>query len=179
MPTVCPACKRLAARDRSTRWTANNPARAREVQRAWRERNPEAMKAARAEWKRNNPERVREYRREVKRRNPMANRSYVRARTARRKGLTVVPVSSAGIAERMAYFGGRCWMCGSGDQITLDHVKPLSRGGAHALSNLRPACHDCNTRKGASWPFPTSPSSFPGWEAILTAKQRGLGSAAG
>jgi len=29
----------------------------------------------------------------------------------------------------------------------LDHVIPLSRGGAHALSNLVAACHRCNHQK--------------------------------
>lgn len=30
---------------------------------------------------------------------------------------------------------------------TIDHVEPLSRGGLHKLSNLVPACMDCNRRK--------------------------------
>jgi 5-methylcytosine-specific restriction endonuclease McrA len=45
-----------------------------------------------------------------------------------------------------------CWMCG-GDADTVDHVKPLSKGGAHILANLRSACQSCNSSKGATWPF--------------------------
>jgi hypothetical protein len=39
------------------------------------------------------------------------------------------------------------------DVVTWDHVQPLSKGGAHTLSNLKPSCRSCNSRKSASWPF--------------------------
>lgn len=42
-----------------------------------------------------------------------------------------------------------CQYCGSmhGD-LTLDHVTPRSRGGAHTWENLVTACRACNHRKG-------------------------------
>ncbi|MGW8593542.1 HNH endonuclease [Dietzia sp. NPDC055877] len=47
-----------------------------------------------------------------------------------------------------------CWICGSVlDEFHVDHVKPLSKGGWHCLSNLRPCCPSCNLRKGAKWPI--------------------------
>lgn len=42
-----------------------------------------------------------------------------------------------------------CYLCGhelSGD-IHMDHVVPLSRGGAHSADNLRPTHAGCNLRK--------------------------------
>lgn len=33
--------------------------------------------------------------------------------------------------------------------LTLDHVKPKSRGGQDLTRNLVPACADCNARKGS------------------------------
>jgi 5-methylcytosine-specific restriction endonuclease McrA len=57
------------------------------------------------------------------------------------------------------------WVCGiCDDQVdrslrwphpmsaSLDHVIPLSRGGAHALSNVQLAHLRCNVRKGDSLP---------------------------
>jgi 5-methylcytosine-specific restriction endonuclease McrA len=35
----------------------------------------------------------------------------------------------------------------------VDHFYPLSKGGAHVLTNLRIACPDCNLRKSASDPM--------------------------
>ncbi|WP_083749801.1 HNH endonuclease signature motif containing protein [Frankia sp. CcI49] len=31
----------------------------------------------------------------------------------------------------------------------LDHIVPISRGGANALANIAPACTPCGTSKGA------------------------------
>jgi 5-methylcytosine-specific restriction endonuclease McrA len=45
--------------------------------------------------------------------------------------------------------GYRCQYCGRETaHLTLDHVVPRSRGGAHAWTNLVSACAMCNRRKG-------------------------------
>ncbi len=46
-----------------------------------------------------------------------------------------------------------CQYCGrqSGD-LTLDHVMPRHRGGAHSWENLVAACKACNHRKGGRTP---------------------------
>ena len=47
-----------------------------------------------------------------------------------------------------------CYICGVHlDVVQWDHVHPLSKGGAHVRSNLRPSCKECNSRKGVSHPF--------------------------
>ncbi|WP_443078262.1 HNH endonuclease [Streptomyces sp. SP17KL33] len=50
--------------------------------------------------------------------------------------------------EILARWGYACAYCG--DHAThLDHVEPLSRGGADIESNIVPACASCNLSKGA------------------------------
>jgi len=44
---------------------------------------------------------------------------------------------------------GVCAYCGEHGRLTLDHVVPLARGGAHRIENLVAACKPCNSRKGA------------------------------
>jgi len=47
--------------------------------------------------------------------------------------------------------GFRCCYCGdqfSHDQLTLDHVIPVSRGGKDAWNNVVTACKSCNHKKG-------------------------------
>jgi 5-methylcytosine-specific restriction endonuclease McrA len=39
----------------------------------------------------------------------------------------------------------------SGDEATIDHVKPLALGGEHSYSNIVTACWDCNTKKQDSF----------------------------
>ena len=81
-------------------------------------------------------------------------KDYLRAYAHKRRviqressGMTITP---ALLSARMAAFGNQCWMCG-GDFEHIDHVKPLSKGGPHILSNLRPACAHCNLSKSNKW----------------------------
>ncbi|CAD6221025.1 unnamed protein product [Miscanthus lutarioriparius] len=41
-----------------------------------------------------------------------------------------------------------CQYCSSGDNLTIDHVIPISRGGKWEWENLVTACARCNSRKG-------------------------------
>ncbi|MEM9511738.1 MAG: HNH endonuclease [Cyanobacteria bacterium J06642_2] len=45
-----------------------------------------------------------------------------------------------------------CQYCGSGKALTLDHVLPRSKGGAHTWENLVIACALCNQEKGDRTP---------------------------
>ncbi|MGR8919620.1 MAG: HNH endonuclease [Gammaproteobacteria bacterium] len=51
--------------------------------------------------------------------------------------------------------GNLCMYCGrehGPQQLTRDHVVPLSRGGRDVWSNVVTACRSCNTRKGGRTP---------------------------
>ncbi len=42
-----------------------------------------------------------------------------------------------------------CQECGKSEDLTIDHIVPLSKGGIDDLDNLRWLCRKCNSRKGA------------------------------
>lgn len=69
---------------------------------------------------------------------------------ARRAGAAVVEVIDRGvIIERD---GSICYLCNAtvdDDEIELDHVVPLSRGGVHTADNLRVTHRRCNRAKCA------------------------------
>ena len=44
-----------------------------------------------------------------------------------------------------------CHYCGKPNANTIDHVIELDAGGDHSLSNLVPACAECNNRKGHAY----------------------------
>ena len=56
------------------------------------------------------------------------------------------------LLNRWAEFGNACAYCGRpdhrADELELEHVIPISRGGDHHLTNIVPACHECNQSKG-------------------------------
>ncbi len=50
---------------------------------------------------------------------------------------------------------GLCAHCGlkfNPEQLTMDHLVPLARGGTSAKSNLVPSCKECNAQKKLSTP---------------------------
>lgn len=46
--------------------------------------------------------------------------------------------------------GNRCLKCGSSNDLSIDHVVPLSKGGDNDTDNLQTLCKTCNSSKGAS-----------------------------
>lgn len=45
---------------------------------------------------------------------------------------------------------GRCHYCGehfAPEDLTMDHLVPVSRGGKASRNNVVPACKECNSRK--------------------------------
>jgi 5-methylcytosine-specific restriction endonuclease McrA len=41
-----------------------------------------------------------------------------------------------------------CYNCGSKENLSIDHVLPLKRGGNHSIGNLMTLCRSCNASKG-------------------------------
>ena len=50
------------------------------------------------------------------------------------------------VMERDEY---QCVFCWAEDDLTLDHIIPISRGGTNALDNLQVLCRRCNQWKGS------------------------------
>jgi 5-methylcytosine-specific restriction endonuclease McrA len=45
-----------------------------------------------------------------------------------------------------------CQYCGSGEDLTFDHINPRSRGGRTTWENIVTACAPCNLQKGGRTP---------------------------
>lgn len=48
--------------------------------------------------------------------------------------------------------GDRCKTCGSTDELQIDHIVPVARGGTGDIDNLQVLCRPCNASKGAKLP---------------------------
>lgn len=43
--------------------------------------------------------------------------------------------------------GRRCRLCGTTDNLTIDHIRAVAIGGSNELSNLQVLCRSCNSKK--------------------------------
>lgn len=80
-----------------------------------------------------------------------------------------VPLTRRAVLDRDSH---ACAYCG-GRADTIDHVRPRSRGGIHAWTNVVAACARCNHRKGdrllgeIGWHLPNVPSQPPATVAVV------------
>lgn len=139
-------------KDRVTEYTQANREAVRSYQRARYLAHSESVKRRSRKWRINNPSRYAENAKRWRTENPARYHAYFKLRDARVRGATITRFSTAEFQNRMRYFGYRCWICG-GEYEHADHVKPISKGGFHCLSNLRPTCARCNLAKGSRWPI--------------------------
>jgi hypothetical protein len=61
-------------------------------------------------------------------------------------------LTKKGWAEVLALHNGACAKCGSTNDLCIDHIVPLSKGGTNTIDNVQPLCRRCNTSKGNGTP---------------------------
>lgn len=134
----------------------------------YRLQNPEKVKASKktaylryrdkwlvylSEWRNANYDRYRAGIRAWNEQHPEQLRVHSSAKDARKRNAPIVDLTAAQWQAIKAAYGHKCVYCGTRAlALTQDHVVPLSRGGAHTMSNIVPACQPCNSRKNARTP---------------------------
>lgn len=105
----------------------------------------EANRQRAREWGRANRPRQAEGRRRHRSRHPEAQRLYTARLRARRAGVAST-LTVQEWQEIVGRFEARCAYCPAPFE-TIDHVVPLTKGGANEASNVVPACKSCNSAK--------------------------------
>ena len=68
-----------------------------------------------------------------------------RRRMAKKSGY----VTAKEWCEKLKEYNFCCAACGADNNLQMDHIHPLSKGGAHHINNIQPLCGSCNASKGA------------------------------
>jgi hypothetical protein len=126
-----------------------NPEKNRAKARNWQKANWPRAKARQDEWRAANGDLVRQWARDWARRHPERRLHNTRKQRARRKTAPALPFTVEQLEARLSMFPG-CWMCG-GPVEAVDHMKPIAKGGWHALMNLRGICARDNSSKRDRW----------------------------
>lgn len=149
----CKKCSALILKN----WKAKNSKKVATYQKKWVKENPESAK----KWAKENPESVNASQRKWSKNNLEKESAKVRKRRALKMGNGHIPYSIEDVLEK---YGTKCHICnleintnanrqpgkdGWQNGLHIDHLIPISRGGADTLENVRPAHGLCNVKKGA------------------------------
>jgi len=123
-----------AQRERGRAWGRNNREKVLTASRKWYMENRRRRLAADRKWRKNNPEKSRAiwHRYKARKQNAAGDFSDDQWKMVR------------------DYYAlkGKCPSCGQYDEMHMDHVIPLYRGGSNYISNIQPLCKSCNSSKG-------------------------------
>ena len=111
---------------------------------AWRKKNKEHLIEYHRNWAKANPDKVKQKAAKFVKNNPEKNAlKSQRYRTMRRSMETFLITSK----EINKLYKQPCSNCGVKEDLTIDHIIPLARGGRHSIGNLRTLCRPCNSKK--------------------------------
>lgn len=138
--------------DKKYQQTEKAKIKARYRSKLFRQKNPEYTKRQ-AEIER---KRERWLRPENRKKNNIATRKYGKTEKGRWKHKVYkykLRHNESGIIDKVLWekklkdLEGKCQKCGKIEGITIDHIKPLSKGGTNHIDNLQPLCRSCNCKK--------------------------------
>ena len=138
---------REACLARNRAWHAANRERVKEKNKRYHQEHREEIAARKKRNAEANPEAMKTSQRKYSQRHPEAIRAKSHVRRARLKAGGKYSVRDwFALCEK---YGDRCLACGViPDLLTVDHIRPVSKGGPNTIENLQPLCGACNYRKG-------------------------------
>ena len=138
---------RTAVRGKHGAWYAKNKESHNvRVARRTKENQPRVVQRQR-EWRLANPDKQRSYQKRYRAANPERSRVNGNRRRARLLGVTGSGITTVELRMIAGASLGLCSYCNERRPLTLDHIEPLSLGGAHEPDNATMACRRCNSSK--------------------------------
>jgi len=134
-----------------------------EYQKKYAKKNAEQIREYQNKWHRKNAERKSEYGKKYYQENKgryrewykkwrEENRELLRAIDSNKRDRRRAKMKSNGTfkvttKDAKKLYQKNCVFCGTHENIVIDHVIPIAKGGVHGIGNLQPLCYSCNSRK--------------------------------
>lgn len=105
------------------------------------------IRARVAAYRQANPGKLQRKDRDYAKANPAIRRSIDLRRKARKKFAPGRGITAGEFQSVISGTVGICSYCNGYAPLELDHIEPVSKGGAHDIENATPACRPCNSTK--------------------------------
>lgn len=162
LQAACRECERI----RNRAWLAANKERRKQYKAKWEAENQERRAKRHKEWARENNEQRTVKRRAWLRANPKLESSWPSSsqearrmrQQLRRSRMRNAGINDLTFEQVWQMVEDQQYCCAYCDQpfygeFEIDHMIPISRGGAHTWSNVAVACMPCNRSKNAKTPL--------------------------
>jgi len=136
-----------AERQRSAKWRKANPEKFRAAIVRWAKAHPDKLAASQTKHHAAHPDARRARNMKWEKANPESVTASKHRRRARVLNAPGDGVTTAQWRAVLAASLGLCLYCNERRPLEMDHVDPLSRGGAHDVGNIAAACMPCNRSK--------------------------------
>lgn len=159
LQSQCKTCKRTSNRIWRAEWRADNREAHRAEVKAFRESDPERARRMRS----NNYQKHRDSELAKMAENYQANKEERQAASRANYAKNPVPAKQAAARRRAKLKengiysvtnkewtklqDSPCFICGSKEEIEIDHILPIDLGGSHGVGNLMPLCKAHNRSK--------------------------------
>ena len=119
-------------RKMKSRWRKANKDKVNALSRAWVHKNKDKFYAITKAWQKKNKEKM---------------RWYICNRRAKMKSVGG-KISKDDWKELLEEANHKCLCCGTTENLSLDHIIPISKGGLNVKENSQVLCRACNSKKG-------------------------------